>query len=70
MAIGQKWVSDLRRGWEVVRERGLSISLRQFLSILALLGIAHKGKLGTNTTPPPLPHPLPHHLPSGFWAKM
>jgi hypothetical protein len=44
MAIGEKWCSDLCSGWEMVQERGLTISLRQFLSILALLGIAHKGK--------------------------
>jgi hypothetical protein len=43
MAIGQKWEEDLRKGWEVVRGRGLAISLRQFVSILALLGIRHQG---------------------------
>jgi hypothetical protein len=43
MAIGQKFCSELGRGWEVVKSRGLAISLRQFLSILSLLRVAHQG---------------------------
>jgi hypothetical protein len=43
MAIGQKFCSELGRGWEVVKSRGLAISLRQFLSVLSLLRVAHQG---------------------------